>query len=168
MENSVPRSYSCLMLDMSFLTNELKAVQENICPCDVYDLEKGHGLEDEFHCTALYGLHTDKASLVTSEVKLTPVKFRIGKLSLFENEKYDVLKFEIHSSDLHRINKELREKLEYTNNFPKYIAHATVGYLMPGAGRAYTKLKNDLTGKTFTSNKFIFSDQQSNKVIISV
>jgi hypothetical protein len=69
---------------------------------------------------------------------------------------------------MHKINKELREKLDYTSSFPNYIPHATVGYLKPGTGKKYLKLKNALTNKTFTSNKFIFSDPSSNKVIITV
>lgn len=166
MESHAPRSYSCLMMDMSFLRKELREIQEQIRPCDLCDMP-GHGLAKDFHCTALYGLHTDKASLVTDTVELKPITFKIGKISLFEKDDYEVLKFHIISPDIVKLNKDLRKNLEYTNSFPDYMPHATIAYLNPGTGHNYLKLKQNITGKTFTSKRFIFSDQLNNNVYIT-
>lgn len=162
-ENSASRSYSCLMLDMSFLLEDWQTLQEEICSCEVYDDEPGMGLENEPHCTVLYGLHTQKFSDVTDKVTLKPCKFKFKNISLFQNGKYDVLKFDIESDDLMKLNREV-SKLPFTSNFPKYHPHATIGYLKSGYGKFYTKMKNKLVGKSFTSNKFIFSDSNSHKV----
>lgn len=164
LENSAPRSFSCLMLDLSFLLPDFLKLQEEICPCDVYDDEPGHGIEAEIHTTALYGIHTNKFSDITDAIKLKPVEFKIGKLSLFKNTKYDVLKFDIISKDLDDLNKNLRQTIKYTNNFPKFSGHITVAYLLQDTGKFYTNLKNKLTGRTFTSNRFIFSDSAGQKV----
>lgn len=168
-ESSAVRSYSCLMLDLSELQQDINEMHEGICPCDVYDDEPGHGLQtDEFHATVKYGLHTDKAKEVFDVIKLYPVKLKFKSLSLFENEKFDVLKFDIVSKDLRAINKEVSEKLECTDSYPNYHPHSTVCYCRPGTGKHYTKLGKHLIGKEFTSNKFLFSNKMSDKVIINV
>jgi hypothetical protein len=62
----------------------------------------------------------------------------------------------------------VREKFEYTSNYPDYKPHSTIAYLLPGKGTHYTKLKTELVGKEFTSNRFIFSNKFGDKVYISV
>jgi hypothetical protein len=167
LESAAVRSYSCLMLDLRFLQSEIEQIQENICPCDIYDAP-GHGLEDEFHTTILHGIHETKPYEVFSKLDLTPIHFKIQGLSLFKNDKYDVLKFDIKSRELTALNKQVCERLAYTNDYPKYHPHATVAYLQPKSGKYYLKLKNRLEGKSFTSNRFIFSDPTSQKVIHTV
>jgi hypothetical protein len=163
-ENSASRSYSCLMLDLSFLQQEFLDIQDEICPCEVYESEQGMGLEKEPHITVLYGLHTKKFSDVTDVVDLTPCSFKFKDISLFKNDKYDVLKLDIQSEDLHDLNKEITSKLPFTTNFPKYHPHSTIAYMQPGYGKFYTKVKNKLVGRRFVSNKFIFSDPDGHKI----
>jgi hypothetical protein len=167
-EGSAVRTYACLMLDLSFLLEQIKKVQEEICPCEVYDLEPGHGIETEPHITCLYGLHIQQAKLLTDKINLRPMTFKIKNISLFENDKFDVLKLGIESKDLHELNKEVCNNFEYTNNYPNYKPHCTIAYLLPGTGRYYTKIKSELLGKEFTSNRFIFSNKYSDKVYITV
>ena len=167
-EDNTVRNYSCLMLDLGFLSTEIKKLQEEICPCEVYDLEPGHGLDDNPHITILYGLHIQQTKLLKNKINLKPVKFKIKDISLFENEKFDVLKFGIESKDLHELNKEVCSNFEYTNSYPDYKPHCTIAYLMPEKGQYYKKLKSELLGKEFTSNRFIFSNKYSDKVYITV
>lgn len=168
LENSAQHSYSCLMADFSFLSKQLQELQDQIEDDDLYDDEPGMGKETEFHATALYGIHSNSPKFVYDKLDLKPVTFKLSKLSLFENEKYDVLKFDVVSPDLNKLNKECCEKLEYTNKYPDYKCHATVAYLKPGKGKKYTKLKSELFGKEYSTDKFIFSDNQKNKVIWKV
>ena len=163
-EGTAPRSFSCLMLDCSNLYQYVNDLHAEIDPDDIYDDEPGHGLEKETHITTLYGIHTSKFSEVLDAVDLKPVKYKLTKLSLFENEKFDVLKFEVESKDLHALNKQCTENLEYTNKFSDYKPHLTVAYLLPGTGKKYTKNPCPIIGQGFSSNRFIFSDKNSNKV----
>jgi len=164
-EGTAPRSYSCLMLDCPFLLDDIREhIHSAICPCDVYDDEPGHGIEEETHITVLYGIHTEKFADVLDVVDLKPCSFKIKDISLFSNEKYDVLKLGITSKDLTQLNKQCRESLDYTNSNDDYKAHITVAYLRPGTGKQYTKLKCDLIGHQWQSDTFIFSDKNSNKV----
>ncbi len=167
-EGSAARSYACLMLDLGFLKNEISKFQENICPCEVYDSEPGHGIEEDPHITVLYGLHTQQLKCLTDKINFKPVKFKIKNISLFENEKYDVLKLGIESKDLTELNAEVSKNFQFTSNYPDYKPHCTIAYLVPGAGHNYTKIKNELVGKEFTSNRFIFSNKFSDKVYFRV
>lgn len=162
-EGSAPRDYSCLMLDLSFLTEDVVQLHEEICPCDVLD-EPGKGLELDTHVTVCYGLTEELPSNVLPKLSLKPVTLKIGGISLFQSEKQDVLKFDIISKDLNTLNKEVMEKFEVHTSFPDYHAHCTIAYLQPGAGKYYKKMKCPLIGKTFTSNRFIFSSPSSEKV----
>lgn len=167
LENAAVRDYSCLMLDLSFLKDEFESLQEGICPCDLHD-EDGHGLETEIHVTCAYGFSETKAYDVFSILSLKPISFRIGKLSLFTNERYDVLKFDIHSKDLMVLNEEINKKFIIHTDYPKYIPHMTVAYLRPKSGKLYTRLRNKLHNKQFTSNRFIFSNPNGEKVWLTV
>ena len=140
-ENSTSKyEYGAAMLYFNF--PELTKIQSFIDAQDVY-LETGDktfGLEDEAHCTLLYGLHSN---VTPQEVQFALKKFKFGKCSLhspsiFENEKYDVLKYNVQNDILNAANKELR-KFPYTNDFPDYKPHLTIGYLKVGAGKKYVE-----------------------------
>lgn len=164
MENSVPRSYSCLMLDLGFLKAEFDELQEKICPCEIYDLEPGYGLENEPHITIKYGLHEQRFDQILSKMKFKPVTFSLTEISLFENDKYDVLKFDVKSKDLHKLNKIVSDNFDCTDSYPNYHPHSTIAYLLPGKGNYYTKLKARIIGKTYSSNRIIFSNAAGQKV----
>lgn len=133
--------FGCVMLYFNF--PELIELQNKIDPSDLYTEEGDikYGLEDEPHCTLLYGLH--------EEVTLDKVKDKLNlyywgpleiyNVSYFKNDKYDVLKFDVNGEILHDVNEELRE-LPYTSDFPEYHPHLTVAYLQPGMGDKYIEL----------------------------
>jgi 2'-5' RNA ligase len=162
-ESSAVRSYSCLMLDCKFLANHLAEIQSHIDPDDVYDDELGHGLENEPHITVLYGLHTQQASDVFGKIEFKPCQFTIKGISSFNNEKYDVLKFDIESKDLRKYNKQLCDLLPYTNKYTDYKIHSTIAYLRLGMAKKYKSLKCNLKGKPLTSDTFMFSTAMSDK-----
>jgi hypothetical protein len=164
MENTAIRSYACLMLDLSFLKDEFQKLQTTICPCEIYDLEPGHGVENEPHITIKYGLHDQQFSTILSKIKFQPITFKLTKISLFENDKYDVLKFDVKSKQLHDLNKFISNNFDCTDSYPTYHPHSTIAYLLPGKGKYYTKLKTNIIGKTFSSNRITFSNNVGSKV----
>lgn len=142
----------CAMLYFDF--NELKDIQDKISDDDIYDDDGDHGLETEPHVTLLYGLHSDE---VTHDEIFEIIKeydipnLKLFNISIFENEKYDVLKFEarhdmedydINGDILYKINKEL-SKLPHSSNFPEYNPHSTIAYVNPGTGKKYVDLFKD-------------------------
>ena len=136
--------YGCVMLYFDF--PEIKEIHRIIDPNDVYidPDDDSYGLEDEPHITLLFGLHEGVSSHDVKKV-LSNHKYNgcnVHNASLFENEKYDVLKFDVEGNDLHETNNELK-KFPYTSDFPDYHPHMTIGYLKPGTGKKYTKKLND-------------------------
>lgn len=146
-ENSTSTyDFGCTMLYFDF--PEIKEVHSIIDPSDLYmeEEDKTYGLEDEPHVTLLYGLHDDKINI--EEIKEIINKFTfesclVHNASLFYNEKYEVLKFDVKGDNLQKINSLLR-KLPYTNNYPEYHPHMTLGYLQNGKGQKYVDLLQGL------------------------
>lgn len=116
------------------LGDKLIAWSKKNVPEGILDKEEG-GREAYPHITILYGIHSEGPKPVQEVLKNEkPAKFKLGKVSLFKNEDkpFDVVKVEVISLDLHRLNKELTDNLEYTNSFPKYTPHATIAYVQKG------------------------------------
>jgi hypothetical protein len=137
--------FGCAMVYFNF--PEIAEFHSQIDQADVYTEEgdRSFGLEDEPHTTLLYGLHSYK--IPDQEVLDICMAQPIGSMtlvnaSLFENEKYDVLKFDVENPILFKVNAELA-KLPHTTNFPGYHPHATIGYLKPGTGKKYVELFKD-------------------------
>jgi len=130
-------SAGCAMVFFDFKV--LSDIHSMIDADDVYD-EDGYGLEDEPHCTLLYGfdddVHVDDIEPIIDRFKFRPLK--LTNISVFENADYDVLKFDVQGDYLYKINKDLT-KLPYETSFPVYHPHSTVAYLKPGLGEKYVK-----------------------------
>lgn len=145
-------SSTMFMLDGE-VVEDMLGVAEGIDEDDLHE----KGLEDEPHITVKYGLHTDKSSQVKKLVKdWGPIEAKLGKLSVFSNPDYDVLKVEVESKDLNRLNR-LISQLEHTDSFDDYSPHATIGYLKPGSGEAYAGSWPG-EGRTVKLDKLVFSD----------
>jgi 2'-5' RNA ligase len=143
-ENSTSTyDYGCVMLYFNF--PQINKIHDAIDPKDIYSEseDKTFGLEDEPHTTLLYGLH-EEVSL--DDIKQVLNEFVYDKCivhtpSLFENEKYDVLKFDVKGNNLHETNASLKQ-FPFTSNFPNYHPHLTIGYLKPGTGKRYVEMLN--------------------------
>lgn len=137
--------YGCVMLYFSF--PGINKIHDAINPKDIYTQEgdRSFGLEDEPHCTLLYGLHegvtTEDIKKVLDKYTYTPLKAH--NASLFKNPDYDVLKFDIKGENLHETNADLQQ-YPFTSNFPDYHPHMTIGYLKPGTGERYSKMLEKL------------------------
>ncbi len=141
--------YGCVMLYYTF--PEMEKIHESINPEELYidNEDSSFGLENEPHTTLLFGLHDD---VKTSDVKKIIDKHQYGECilhnaSLFKNEKYDVLKFDVKyptrgGEFLHKTNADLK-KLPHTSSFPDYHPHTTIAYLKPGKGQKYVNSLKD-------------------------
>lgn len=135
--------YNCIMIGYDSIP-EIEKIQDTIKDSDIFygiDEEESYGLEKEAHVTLLYGI---KPEITWDEVKkylkpLSEYKAILTNLSLFENEKYDVLKIDVKCPKMHETNKELRDNINYVETYPDYHPHMTVAYLKKGEGKKYTK-----------------------------
>ena len=126
------------------------------------------GVETEPHITVKYGLHGDDASEVAKVLAgEPPITVRLGKTSLFRNDDADVLKIDVDSPDLHRLNKKIADALPHTDTHPEYKPHVTIAYLKPGQGKLYNgKIVVGVTGKTITLDSVAFSGKDGQQVDI--
>jgi 2'-5' RNA ligase len=93
------------------------------------------GLEMEPHVTILFGLHYKeiKEEDVIKVLKTfkVPNKLYLSNPSYFEENTYDVLKYDASNPALHEFNSKIK-KFPNTNKFTVYRPHLTIGYLNKG------------------------------------
>lgn len=127
----------CVML---YVALDLSDLHDQINKDDL----AGDGIEDESHITVLYGLDKD---VTVEEVEKALDGITLGtvsayRVSVFENDKEDVVKFDIDCSGLRKANEKLRT-LHYTNDFDEYDPHLTIAYVKPGKGKKYVRMFKD-------------------------
>lgn len=156
--------FGCSMVYFDF--PRMLKIQDGINPDDLYEEEgdRTFGIENEPHVTLLYGIHDNEVDenevMTISSQDIPPIV--LTNASAFENEKYDVLKFDVECDKLHEINKELR-KLPHTNGFPDYHPHVTIAYLKPGAAKKYVEKYKDIK-ETVTPKEIVYSKPSGEKI----
>lgn len=136
--------YGCAMLYFTF--PELEDIHDLIDERDLYIGEDGDfGLETEAHTTLLYGLHddVDVNDIIDVYDDNTFYTCEVHNPSLFQNEFYDVLKFEVTEGTLNRVNSQLK-MFPHTTDFPDYNPHLTIAYLKPNKGKKYVDILNKM------------------------
>lgn len=100
------------------------------------------GREDRPHITVKYGIHTEEAYEVAAALRNEPGGVAIlGATSLFQAKDNwsgaDVVKIDVISRDLRRLNGAIASGVEVTDKYPVYRPHVTVAYVKPGRGQKY-------------------------------
>jgi hypothetical protein len=144
--------YGCLMLNLEIPKWEYLE-KSFIKPEDLYTDEVGFGIEDKPHTTILYGFHDDEdtpAKLKKLLKNEKGIEISLDAITIFEGDKYDVLKFDVQSDDLVRLNKLMKDNFEYTNSFPNYHPHMTIAYVKKGEGKKYCgKMKENVVYRSY-------------------
>lgn len=145
--------YGCLMLylDVPIWSKLISIIKSE-------DLHE-KGLEKEPHVTILYGFHNEVNSndvfkLYKENFSLKPIKIKITGISVFNNNEFDVVKFDVNSKELHDINRLMRN-LPNTQTFPDYHPHITIAYVKKGTGSKY--IKNFNVERILNGNELIFT-----------
>ena len=166
-KNSFKYEYGCVMLDLN-VKNWNKIITDIIDKDDIYD-EEGYGLETEPHITLLFGYGDDVQDKDIKEIceKYIKPTIILSKISIFENDDFDVVKFDIENDLVIQINKDL-SILPHTSTFPDYQPHATISYIKKGKGKKYIQeLKENIK---IESDKIIYSKptgtSKKNKITI--
>lgn len=151
--------YGCVMIYLRVKEEDWKKLQEMVDEKDIYFGEDGEGFGREMHphATILYGIHADvpDADVEKKISQINDPEIQLKDVSSFNNEKFDVLKFDINSKDLVALNKSFKE-LPHTSEYPDYHAHATICYLKPGLAKKYIPKFSDVDLKVDTE-KIVYS-----------
>jgi 2'-5' RNA ligase len=164
--------YGCVMVYLETSEKKWTAIQNLIEEEDLYTGEDGdegrsYGKEVEPHVTVLYGIHADVPDEDVEKLidEISRPKINLGKVSTFENELFDVLKFDIESPDLVELNKKFKE-LPHTSEHPNYHPHATIAYLKKGTAKKYIDKFNTRKFLDIKPEKIVYSkssDADGNK-----
>lgn len=140
--------YGCVMAQIhphhagKILDFNNKIIGENI----LYTEEgENYGRESDPHVTIKYGLteNYDENYMRECLKEIKPFDILVGKMDIFENEKFDVVKFNVDGKKLREIRK-IFDCLPNEDKYPEYNPHMTLAYVQKGQGRKY---KNKSSGK---------------------
>jgi 2'-5' RNA ligase len=112
---------------------------------DLYEVEgENYGIQDNPHLTLLYGLKPNITKeqveqVLEKSVDGEKIEIEIENIGLFENDNFDVVKFNVKKTEqLQKLFDSLSE-LPNENTFPDYNPHMTIAYVKKGLGKKYTK-----------------------------
>ena len=149
-QQSIEPLYGCIMLEPTefkdWEENHLNGIEDDDLYTELND--DSYGLEMQPHITLLYGIHEDKIDpsviIDMMEQKLKPLTIEIKDIDVFENDKFDVVKYNVPITDqLQEIRDLFMESFENTQTIDKYNPHVTIAYVKPGLGKKYKKQLNE-------------------------
>ena len=149
---------------MSFFDNDTWSDITSVI--DKADLHE-KGIEIEPHVTILYGFADtiDLDNLLTKVRGFPNITVDLQSISVFENDAFDVVKFDIINDSLTELNDIVKE-YEHENEYPVYHPHMTIAYVKKGMGQKYIQ-NLDLPIK-LTSTYYIYSLSNGNKIKIDI
>jgi 2'-5' RNA ligase len=157
--------YGCLMIYLDFKKEDWDKIQELIDDEDLYTVKNDptYGRENEPHVTILYGFHEDIPydELEIQILKIKKPRLSIKDVSSFNNE-FDVLKFDIESPSLHKLNDKFR-KFPHTNRYTDYHPHVTIAYLKKGKAKKYIDKIKKLGDMKIKPEKIVYSGVDDTK-----
>lgn len=126
------------------------------------------GREKDIHVTIKYGIHRhDFTEARNLFIKEKPIKIVLGNVSLFNSDEHDVIKIDISSPDLYRLNKLISSNFEVTDTYPLYKPHITVAYILPSFGDSYDG-DSYFRGKNIISDSIVFSGKDNRRILFKL
>jgi 2'-5' RNA ligase len=125
-------------------------------------------LPKRVHVTVLWGLDpdTDTARLREFLATQEPIEVEIGPTSIFEDTgDGEVLKCDLLSASLNRLNELLRETFENTQTHNQFRPHLTIAFMEPGTAAVYAGDER-LKGLMFTAYQAVFSDTDESREVM--
>lgn len=135
--------YGCVMaiIEESF-SKKILSINKHLIPDNILYHEKGevYGREIEPHVTIKFGLTKDYSKEDMEKVVsyIHPFKVNLLKIDIFSNEKFDVVKINVESEELNKLNK-LFSKLPNEDEYSIYHPHITLAYVKKGKGELFKK-----------------------------
>jgi 2'-5' RNA ligase len=162
--------YGCVMAEVP--TEPARQIMEfsraTIPDSILYEEEDddSYGREDQFHTTIKYGLtkQYDEEEIKEFLAETKSFSIEIKGMSVFENEKFDVVKFDIEGKELRRLNK-IFSALPNEDEYDTYRPHMTLAYVTSGMGKKYVKKAPKMS--KIMVNTIIYSDR-GNKTYITL
>ncbi|MEE8129604.1 MAG: 2'-5' RNA ligase family protein [Vicinamibacterales bacterium] len=128
------------------------------------------GRETKPHITVKYGLHSDEAIETVRKILADepPIRATLGQTSVFPSSETggdEVVKVDVVSEDLRRINAKIAEAVEVTDTHPEYQPHVTLAYVKPGQAQQYAG-QTKLEGRKLQFKRLVFSTKAGEHIAI--
>jgi phage portal protein BeeE len=154
----------------------VQAIGKRIDPADLIELT------NLSHITVCYGLQADAAALADAVRGFGPVTVRLGAVTVFENNgnptsvaspdapvqiepnPCDILKVDVHSDSLMELNRLLRDKFPYNDQY-EFSPHVSIAKIIPGLGEIYAG-SIELSDIELTFTHFLLLSQDGHASII--
>lgn len=148
MSENVKYEYGCVMAIVSEdASRKIIDIGKKLISDDILYFEEGqeYGREAEPHVTIKFGLTQTYSKDKIGEVfsKIEPFKITLVAIDTFSNPKFDVVKFDVESDFLKKLNS-LFSKLPNEDEYPTYHPHMTLAYVKPGEGKRFKKQINPI------------------------
>lgn len=100
----------------------------------VIDEDDGKGREREPHVTVKYGLLAQEVPDELRQIakNTPPFPVYLGRVSLFRNSAFDVVKLDVESPGLRELNRRVSQALPHEDTHPVYHPHLTLAYVEKG------------------------------------
>jgi 2'-5' RNA ligase len=163
-------SYSSVLIDVpAEYAKRIKLWgKDNISNNLLFKEDNFSGREDHIHITVLYGLFLKKKDQVEELLKnYGPIHIKLGKISKFSQENHDVIKIDVNSPELHRLNSFIESNFKNNNKHPKYIPHVTIAYVKKDSCNSLIG-DSEFSDIEFEVDYVLFSskDGDKNKIVI--
>ena len=165
-EQKGKKEYGCVMLD-THIVDWKKTHLSKIDKEDLYTAEDDtYGYNNQPHITVIYGLHLDETKpkdIIEKMKEMYQITSEIKQISIFENEKYDVVKYDVPVTKELKKFRSIFSKFPNTQDFPDYHPHITIAYVKKGEGKKYVqKLKKPFE---LTFDEATYSYNKTRKII---
>ena len=158
-DNQKRDKFGCVMMD-SKIDNWKEYHMAGIDEEDVYKkpYDDSYGIEDNPHVTVMYGMHEDEmdeevfAEVIKKNMK--PITLRVDEVDVFENDEYDVVKYNLPVTDELKGYRDLFSKFPNTQTYDEYHPHMTLAYVKPGMGKKYKRKLREPFDVTFTKGVY--------------
>ncbi len=136
-------------------SEEIRTFASKIPDEDLYTdpQDDSYGREDAPHITVKYGLKTNDPSDIAKIIEAhPPITVKMSDVSIFEDDKFDVVKVDVDSPALRALNKKIEKEADISlpaDQTYDYSPHATIAYVKPGQGKKYIGDKR-FAGKEIT------------------
>ena len=125
-----------------------------------------HGREDKLHITIIYGVYSQTPKKIFTLLQhQPPFEVELGKISLFSNDTFNVVKIEAFSPALVYLNKFLEANIDNKKPLYSYKPHVTIAYTNRFSD-VTLKETNSFEGITWTVNSLNFSSRNGSKARI--
>ena len=157
-------SYGCLMAVICAKDAEkLNAFGNKLVPDEILYKEGddfGRTSKEEWHSTIKYGFTPDitKEQIEDLIKGIHQFKIKLKGISEFKNDKFDVVKFDVDSDIMEKLN-EKASKFPNNDEHPIYHSHATIAYIEPKS-----KNINKKTDIEVTIDRILYSPIDGEKI----